>query len=324
MSKASAAKNWATEAAFCRSLFEHTPISLWEMDYSQIKVFFDELKARGVTDLDEYLDQNADVLSDCMHSIRVLDVNRKSVELFQAKTKEELIQNRVVIFRDELVRHFQEELVDLWKQRFEYEREGICYTLSGEPMDANMRWVVLPGCEENFTHVLVAVTDITARKRAEDHLKFLTHHDPLTSLYNRYCYEEELLRLENSRRFPVTIVLAELIGLKDVNSRSGTNAGNSLLCRAGEVLKAAFRNEDIVARTSGHQFAVILPQTDENAAGRAIERIAKLVQLNNEFYQGPALTFAISQATGHKGSCLQDVHQKAEQKLQKGKGIIPQ
>jgi diguanylate cyclase (GGDEF)-like protein len=310
-------KNWAAEAAFCRSLFEHTPISLWEMDYSQIRAFFNELAAQGVSDLNGFLEQNADVLSDCMHNIRVLDVNRKSVELFQAQTKEELIQNRVVIFRDELVRHFQEELVDLWNHCFEYEREGICYTLSGEPMDVNMRWVVLPGCEENLSHVLVAVTDITARKRAEDHLKFLTHHDPLTSLHNRYCYEEELLRLENSRRFPVTIVIAELIGLKDVNSQMGTNAGNSLLCRAGEVLKAAFRNEDIVARTSGHQFAVILPQTDESAAGRAIERIYNLIKLNNTFYQGPALTFAISQATGHKGCCLQDIHQEAEQKIQK-------
>ncbi|MFZ6027328.1 MAG: GGDEF domain-containing protein [Chloroflexota bacterium] len=318
MSDANAAKSWAIEAAFCRSLFEYTPISLWEMDYGQIKIFFDELKSRGVTDLDEYLEQNADVLSDCMHSIRVLDVNRKSIELFLAHSKEQLIQNRVVIFRDELVRHFQEELVDLWNQRFEYEREGICYTLSGEPMDVSMRWVVLPGCEENFSHILVAVTDITARKRAEDHLKFLTHHDPLTSLHNRYCYEEELSRLENSRRFPVTIVLAELLGLKDINNRLGTSTGNSLLCRAGEVLKAAFRSEDIVARTSGHQFAVILPQTDENAADRAIERIDNLVRLNNEFYQGPALVFAISQATGRKGCNLQEIHQEAERKLPKG------
>jgi diguanylate cyclase (GGDEF)-like protein len=304
---------------FCRSLFEHTPISLWEMDYSQIKVFFNEMHERGVTELGVYLDQNPDVLSDCMQAIRVLDANRKSIALFQANSKEALIQQRVVIFRDVLVRHFRNELVDLWNGCFEYEREGVCYSLAGEPMDVNMRWVVLPGCEGDFSHVLVAVTDITAQKRAEDHLKFLTHHDPLTSLYNRYCYEEELERLESSRRYPVSIIIAELIGLKDVNSRLGNAIGNDLICRAGEVLQAAFRSEDIVARTSGHQFAVILPQTDENAAQGALERIQKLISLNNQFYQGPPLEFTFGCATGQKGFNLQELHQQAEALILKHK-----
>jgi diguanylate cyclase (GGDEF)-like protein len=299
---------------FCRSLFEHTPISLWEMDYGQIKIFFNELRERGVANLGDYLDHNPDVVSDCMHGIRVLDVNRKSLTLFQANTKEELIQNRVVIFRDELVRHFRDELVDLWNGCYEYEREGVCYSLTGEPMDVNMRWVVLPGCEANFSHVLVAVTDITAQKRAEDHLKFLTHHDPLTSLNNRYCYEEELERLENSRRFPVTVIIAELMGLKEANSTLGNAAGNDLICRAGEVLKAAFRSEDVVARTSGHQFAIILPQTDEVAAENALGRIQNLVGLNNQFYQGPPLTFVFGQSTARK-SGLQEIHQKAEAQI---------
>lgn len=306
-------------AAFCRSLFEHTPISLWEMDYSQIKIFFNELSDRGITDLGSFLDKNPDVLSDCMHGIRVLDANRKSVTMFQAQSKDELVQHRVVIFRDELVRHFRDELVDLWGGCFEYERMGVCYTLTGEPMDVSMRWVVLPGCEADFSHVLVAVTDITAQKRAEDHLKFLTHHDPLTSLYNRYCYEEELERLENSRRYPVTVIVAELIGLKDVNNRLGNSAGNDLVCRAGEVLKAAFRSEDIVARTSGHQFSIVLPQTDETAAQNAIERIQKLICLNNQFYQGPPLEFVLGRVTGYKGSSLQDIHQQAEAQILQGK-----
>jgi diguanylate cyclase (GGDEF)-like protein len=300
--------------AFCRSLFEHTPISLWEMDYGQIKIFFNELRQRGVKELGNYLDHNPDVVSDCMHGIRVLDVNRKSLTLFQASSKEDLIQQRVVIFRDELVRHFRDELVDLWNGCFEYEREGVCYSLAGEPMDVNMRWVVLPGCESDFSHVLVAVTDITAQKRAEDHLKFLTHHDPLTSLNNRYCYEEELDRLESSRRFPVTVIVVELLGLKEVNNTLGNAAGNDLICRAGEVLKAAFRSEDVVARTSGHQFAVILPQTDEFAAHNALGRIQNLVKLNNQFYQGPSLDFAFGQATARKGG-LQEAHQNAEAQI---------
>jgi diguanylate cyclase (GGDEF)-like protein len=305
----------AVNPAFCRSLFEHTPISLWEMDYSQIRVFFDELRTRGVTDLGSFLDQNPDMLSDCMQAIRVLDANRKSVELFQAQTKDALVLHRVMIFRDVLVRHFRDELVDLWQGRFEYARKGVCYSLMGDPMDVDMRWVVLPGCEADLSHVLVAVTDITAQKRAEDHLKFLTHHDPLTSLYNRYCYEEELTRLEGSRHYPVSLILAELVGLKEINSRLGSAAGNDLICRAGEVLKAAFRSDDIVARTSGHQFAVILPQTDENAAEGALMRITNLVSLNNQFYQGPALEFAYGRATGEKGCCLQDLHQAAEARI---------
>lgn len=308
-----------TDPVFCRNLFEHTPISLWEMDYSQVKDFLDDWRANGVTDLNTYLEQNPNIINDCMQSIQVLDVNRKSLKLFQATSKDTLKTNRMMIFRDILERHFHDELVKLWDKKLEYEQEGICYSLSGEPMDVNIRWVILPGCEDNFSHVLVAVTNITARKRAEDHLSFLTHHDALTSLYNRFYYEEELSRLEESRRFPITIIIANLIGLKEINSTLGNSVGNDLLCRAADVLKAAFRNEDVVARTSGNQFAIILPQTDKETANKAIERIKKLLQLNNEFYEGPPLELAFGLALGNKGCCLQDIHRDAEEQLRKHK-----
>ena len=74
------------------SLFEYAPISLWEEDYSGIKIFFDDLRAGGVRDLALYLDQHPHEIENCMRRIRVIHVNRESLRMFGASSEAELIE----------------------------------------------------------------------------------------------------------------------------------------------------------------------------------------------------------------------------------------
>jgi PAS domain-containing protein len=117
-----------------QNLFESSPISLWEEDYSALKSFFDELRAGGVADFEAYLAAHPQTVSHCMGLLKILNVNQKTIDLFGATSREDLLANLDKIFRDGMEVHFARELVDLWNGKLAYERDGINYSLNGEPI----------------------------------------------------------------------------------------------------------------------------------------------------------------------------------------------
>ena len=115
--------------------------------------------------------------------------------------------------------------------------------------------------------------DVTARKEVEVALRHESTHDVLTGLYNRAFFDEELERYAQGALFPVSIVMADINGLKIVNDAAGHEAGDELIRLAARLLMDAFRAEDIVARIGGDEFAVLLPGTAASVASEAIGRI---------------------------------------------------
>ena len=73
-----------------RTLFEDSPFPMWEEDFSSVKEFLDELKARGVTDIREHLATHRADAEECVRRIRVVDVNRAAREFYGA-TREQLM-----------------------------------------------------------------------------------------------------------------------------------------------------------------------------------------------------------------------------------------
>ena len=302
-----------------RGLFENSPISLWEEDYSQIKSFFDELRSSGETDFKGYLSEHPDAVSQCMSMIRVVDVNRKTLEMFGASSRRELLENIDMIFRDEMRAHFRDELLHLWEGKFSYEAEGINYTLRGEPLYVHLHLSVFPGYERTFGRILVALEDVTARRKAEDYLRYLGTHDVLTGLYNRAYYQDEIKRLNGGRQHPISIIVADMDELKKVNDGLGHDAGDNLIRRAAEVLKTGFRQEDVVARLGGDEFAVVMPLTDAQTAKDAMERIGSLVRLNNKFYGEPHLSLSLGVSTSDKTESLETAMRLADDDMYQNK-----
>jgi diguanylate cyclase (GGDEF)-like protein len=303
-----------------QNLFEASPISLWEEDYRAIQAYFETLRASGVTDLRSHLIEHPEVVAHCMDLIQVLDVNQKTLEMFGARSKEHLLANLDKVFRSEMEKHFANELVDLWNGKLEYERDGINYALTGEPLNIHLNFRVMPGHEQDFGWVLVAIQDITARKKAEDYLRYLGTHDVLTGLYNRAFFEETLLRLEKERRDPLSVVVADLNGLKQVNDTMGHQAGDNYIRRAAEVLKASFDDNCIVARFGGDEFAVFMPGADSQTAAEALSRIRELVELNNKYYSEPAISISLGAATSQPGLPLEKVINQADDAMYRNKG----
>ncbi len=152
-----------------RSLFEDSPISLWEDDYSAVKLKLDELKRAGITDFETYFATHPEVAAECTSLIKILDANKFSVKLFNAKSKQELLANTRRLLNTEVIGY--RGLINFASGLTHFEWEGVNQKLSGELMNIKLTWSVAPGHEGDMSKVIISITDITETKLANEILK---------------------------------------------------------------------------------------------------------------------------------------------------------
>jgi diguanylate cyclase (GGDEF)-like protein len=207
---------------------------------------------------------------------------------------------------------FREQLIDLWNGNLFQHREVVNYALDGSERHVLLQFSVFPGYEHDWSLVQVALTDITARKRAEAYLEYLGKHDVLTRLHNRAFFNEELNRLERSALRPVSAVMIDLNGLKEANDTLGHDAGDALLRRLGEVLNGVASGRNTVSRIGGDEFAILMPGADRAAAIGMTETAAELLKINNQFYSNLPLSISYGIATSEAGEKLEAVIRRAD------------
>jgi two-component system cell cycle sensor histidine kinase/response regulator CckA len=148
-----------------RTLFEDSPISLWEQDFSAVKQQIEALRQEGVTDFRGYFAAHPKVVADCLASIKVTAVNQTSLRMYEAKSKSELLTG---LDRLIPVKPYEADfLATLAEGHTECEWEGVNRTLAGEPIDIKGHLSVAPGHEETLAKVIVSIEDISARKTAQ-------------------------------------------------------------------------------------------------------------------------------------------------------------
>ena len=101
-------------------MFELAPVSLWLEDYSALRKLFDQWRAEGVTDLQHHLKEQPARLRECSAALRVLKVNRRTLELFSAETQHILESNLNKVFRDDMHDAVVHELTQLWSGQLEF------------------------------------------------------------------------------------------------------------------------------------------------------------------------------------------------------------
>jgi PAS domain S-box-containing protein len=161
-------------------LFDSSPISLWEEDYSLVKKRIENLQQSGVTNLDEYFSAHPDVVLELASLVQVVDVNRVSLQLYQAKRKEDLLKGLTEFASAKTLQQFRKEITDLIRtSRFEW--EGNDQTLDGRELTVMVNGSIPPGYEDDWSKVIVSISDITEREQAER--ESMRHLAELEALY---------------------------------------------------------------------------------------------------------------------------------------------
>lgn len=128
--------------------------------------------------------------------------------------------------------------------------------------------------------------DITERKQNEAEIFYLGQHDALTGLHNRSYYEAERKRLDHPDYLPLSLIIGDINGLKLINDAFGHGEGDKLLIGIAKIMADCAREQDVLVRTGGDEFVMLLPQTSYREAGALVETIKKACEegykLDNE------------------------------------------
>jgi PAS domain S-box-containing protein len=159
-----------------RMVFENSPVSIWEEDFSAVKTLFDDLKKKGVTDIETHLERHPETVQRYAESVKIVDVNRAALVLHGAASKEDLLAGLVHTFTPESFDTFRRELVSLWNEGTEMTVDAVVRTLTGDCRNVTVYFSVCPGYEETLSKVLVSLIDITKRKQTEEELAEYREH----------------------------------------------------------------------------------------------------------------------------------------------------
>ena len=293
--------------------FNYSPTSLWIEDFSRIKTRLDNLRALGIEDFSTFLDVHGEFINECIQDIVLIDVNQATLDLFGAPNKDVLFKNLHLIFAQEMRQTFREQLIELWNGHIHHRREAINYALDGSIRHVLLHFTVFPDYLDNWSMVQVALTDITARKKAENYLEYLGKHDVLTKLYNRSFYSMEINRLQRNMLRPVSCIFIDMNGLKEVNDCLGHDAGDALLQRMGNILNQLIHQTLYSAsRIGGDEFVVLLPGADESALHNCLQTLQELLLVDNQFYSSQKISLSIGHTTHQAGEHMEDMLKRAD------------
>ncbi len=151
-----------------RKLFETNAVSIWVEDFSEVRSMLESLKADGITDPDTYFRKHPEFVRKAAGAIRILDVNRETLRLYGADTKDQLLSSLEAVFSPASYRGFAFLLAALFRGERLIRYEEVNRTLSG--LDIYVLITVTVEESEDLNRLIVSLVDITDRKQAEEAL----------------------------------------------------------------------------------------------------------------------------------------------------------
>jgi diguanylate cyclase (GGDEF)-like protein/PAS domain S-box-containing protein len=211
------------------------------------------------------------------HNLRVVKASRSFYDIFKVKPEDTMGQQIYDLGNKQWdIPKLRELLETILPQKTtfdDYEVEHDFVAIGKRVMLLNARQIRRASGKERI--ILLAIEDITERKRAEEKIEQMAFHDSLTGLPNRKLFSDRLgiaLIDADRNKKRVGIAMLDLDNFKSVNDTLGHDAGDILLNAIAIELCAALRKGDTVARFGGDEFVLILPDLE------AIEDAIRIVQ----------------------------------------------
>ena len=151
------------------SIFEILPVPTWEEDFSEIKSYLEQIGLIGKDELQirEYFKVNFDELKDCTLKVKVRKINKACLDLHDASSKQELIENFPKIFAEDSWDILLDQIVSICQGKSKFEVTTKTRSLNGQIKDIDLKWSVVPGFEDCLSSVIITTIDITSRIDAE-------------------------------------------------------------------------------------------------------------------------------------------------------------
>ena len=232
-----------------------------------------------------------------------------------------LVGNRDLSYNDLVAPEYRDLLWDEWElvlrqhRHFRYEYQIVT-------RDGSRKWVLELGqfiFTENGSIAALEgiIIDISEQKTREAQVLYLNEHDYLTGLYNRSHFEREKKRLSDDKYLPLSAMVCDINGVRLINDAFGLNEGDRLICDIAHILQGHARDTDVLCRTGGDEYTMLLPNTAEAEAEAIMGRITRSVDLYKQAQRGRSIevsvSFSFSGMTG--GGSVDQMMAVAEERL---------
>jgi len=200
-----------------------------------------------------------------------------------------LLHNKDVSYNQLIAPEYQEILWNEWKRvkdlkyQFKYEYEII--TAEGQ-----RKWVfevgqIIYNLNSEVEVIEGIIIDITEKKQSLFEIEYISNHDLMTGLYNHNYYEEQKLKLDKESSLPLCIIIGDINGVRLINDAFGHSEGDKIIIETANIIKNCCRESDIISRTGGDEFSILLPNTNKDELSEIIGNIERSCEQYNNLIE---------------------------------------
>jgi diguanylate cyclase (GGDEF)-like protein/PAS domain S-box-containing protein len=284
-----------------------------------------------ISEKDKIIEEQENVLKVVMEALpgmvfykdkegRYVYANKEFDEFYNGKGIDELIgkTNFDIHPTKELAIKYTKEDIEVLEKKQSIKAETILKAEDGKEIYTEAVKVPVIDKKNEAVGVVGLILDVTEKKKEEEELKRISFTDVLTNLYNRTYFEEKAKEFLAEEYLPVGVIMGDANGLKLVNDTLGHSQGDELLKLIAQVFKDVCRDDELIFRTGGDEYVMLIPNTTDYECEHIIKNIIK--QCKNYKHDLIDISISLGSAiTDNLNKTIYDALREAEDKVYRQK-----